>query len=186
MFYLNKNTIDKLSEEGIYDFFMDIEDEGSLLPEDKETIYQHTLLYLQDSLGRSEMKGFLRGLNRTLLSKIEVDQQPPQIIPFIIKFSNIEKFKNDFIHTCYCGSPMSIFNEIYNKIMEDYLDKDMADGLFGKVIFNAYSRGIPGTFGFKFDLKFEENKNGQDVCTITYLDYIESVVDDKDDEDDEF
>lgn len=175
MFYLNKNTIDKLSEEGIYDFFMDIEDEGNLHFTDKEEIYQYTLCYLQDNLSKSEIKKYLQGLNADLLRKREVEELDT---PFVIEFSNIEKFKNDFIHTCYCGSPMSIYNEIYNKIMEDYLDKNMADGLFGKVIFNAYSRGIPGTVGFKFDLEFEENKNGQDVCTITYLDYIESVVDD--------
>lgn len=71
MFILDGKLIDELSEEGVYDYFTDIEDKRDLLPIDKETIYQYSLLYLQNNLNKSQIKEYLNGLNAILSSNIE-------------------------------------------------------------------------------------------------------------------
>lgn len=71
MFVLDEQTIEKLSEDGLYDYFTDIEDEGKLLLDDVLLIYQYTLLYLQHNLSPCQMKEYLHGLNKQLKEKKE-------------------------------------------------------------------------------------------------------------------
>ena len=65
----NQKFVQELSENGIYDFFTDIENEGKLSIDDKEYIYQYTLLYLQNNLSQSQVEKYLRELNEQINEK---------------------------------------------------------------------------------------------------------------------
>lgn len=65
----NQKFVQELSENGIYDFFTDIENEGKLSIDDKEYIYQYTLFYLQNNLSQSQVEKYLRELNEQINEK---------------------------------------------------------------------------------------------------------------------
>ncbi len=74
MFVLNDELILKLSTNGFYDYFIDMEDKGKLSDEDKELVYQSTLLYLQSNLSSKQIKEYLNELNQHLKDKKQCEE----------------------------------------------------------------------------------------------------------------
>lgn len=74
MFVLNDELILKLSTNGFYDYFIDMEDKGKLSDEDKELVYQSTLLYLQSNLSSNKIKEYLNELNQHLKDKKQCEE----------------------------------------------------------------------------------------------------------------
>lgn len=93
-------------------------------------------------------------------------------MPFVIKFSNNEIFEKEFINFYGCASRMPVYNYIFAKIMEDYNDELYAE-LCG-TIFVTKSEADE-TITFKFNLSFEQNKDGDDICTVEYLGCFELI-----------
>lgn len=67
-FVLSDEEIKRLSEDGLYDFVTDIEDE-KMSEDDKESMFEHLLMYAQDNFDKEKMKEFLTSLNEVYKSK---------------------------------------------------------------------------------------------------------------------
>ena len=114
-------------------------------------------------------------------------------MPFVIKFLNNETFEKEFGEFYGCASRIPIYNSVFSKIMEDYerwktcdftrhaklenccnfdVDETYAE-LFGTIFVNV-SEGNE-TITFKFNLSFEQNKDGDDICTVEYLGCFELI-----------
>lgn len=73
MFIFYDDEIEALSEDGLYDFMTDAEDNGELDILDKEVVYQFMLLYIQEHLDKKQMTDFLNNLNQNLKAKRECE-----------------------------------------------------------------------------------------------------------------
>lgn len=73
MFIFCDDKIKELSEDGLYDFMTDVEDNGELQESDKDVIYQYMLLYIQEHLDKKQMTDFLNNLNQNLKAKRECE-----------------------------------------------------------------------------------------------------------------
>lgn len=69
MFIFCDDKIKELSEDGLYDFMTDAEDNGELDILDKEVVYQFMLLYIQEHFDKKQMTEFLNALNQNLKDK---------------------------------------------------------------------------------------------------------------------
>ncbi len=87
-------------------------------------------------------------------------------MPFTIKFSNNETFEKEFIYFYGCASRMPVYNYIFAKIMEAYYN-ELYDELCG-TMFVSKSESDE-TITFKFNISFEQNKDGEDIYTVEYL-----------------
>lgn len=71
MFTIPSDKITFLKENGLYDYLIDMEDDGKICSDDKEEIYQYILansvLYMSDA----EYSKFVDGLVKTLKDKKE-------------------------------------------------------------------------------------------------------------------
>ncbi len=91
-------------------------------------------------------------------------------MPFTIKFHNNKTFEKEFDHFFYyCDSYIFIYNSIFTKIMSDYQNRHWydEDDLHGTIFVNANNWNE--TLAFKFNFSFEQNKDGEDICTVEYL-----------------
>lgn len=66
MFIFYDDEIKELSEDGLYDFVTDAEENGKLKESDKEVIYQFMLLYIQEHFDKQHMTEFFNALNQNL------------------------------------------------------------------------------------------------------------------------
>lgn len=75
MFVFDNKTIEELSYNGgLYDYITDIEDKKKLSPNDRELIYQYSLLYIQDNLSPMRITEFLNKLNSELKIKKDYEE----------------------------------------------------------------------------------------------------------------
>lgn len=69
MFVFDDKTIEELSSNGgLYDYITDLENEGTLTPEEQIIIYQSALLCIQDNLSPMRITEFLNDVNDRLKS----------------------------------------------------------------------------------------------------------------------
>lgn len=73
MFIFYDDEIEELSEDGLYDFMTDVEDNRELDIWDRKAIYQFMLLYIQEHFDKKQMTEFLNALNQNLKDKRECE-----------------------------------------------------------------------------------------------------------------